>query len=113
MNRLLFIFVLIFTFSSMTILLLAQTPLTPMEELGKKIYFDKIADPDFIEPKGYVYVGYSRERLEMENMPQFERILRFARRMSEITGYEMAGENRPSRVVLLSNGRSPLTIEER
>lgn len=73
---------------------------------------DKIADPDFIEPKGYVYVGYSRERMEMENMPAFEKILEFAGRMSELTGYEIAGENRPSRVVLLSNGRSPLTIDE-
>ncbi|MGA1821736.1 MAG: 4-demethylwyosine synthase TYW1 [Thermoplasmatota archaeon] len=72
---------------------------------------DKIADPDFIEPKGYVYVGYSRERLEMENMPSFERILGFANRMSELTGYAITGENRPSRVVLLSNGRSPISIE--
>ena len=67
---------------------------------------------DFIEPKGYVYVGYSRERMEMENMPAFEKILEFAGRMSELTGYEIAGENRPSRVVLLSKGRSPLTIDE-
>ena len=71
---------------------------------------DKRADPDFIEPKGYVYVGYSRERLEMDNMPSFEEILRFARRMGELTGMEIVGENPPSRVALLSKGSVPLMI---
>ncbi len=71
---------------------------------------DKRADPDFIEPKGYVYVGYSRERLEMDNMPSFEEILGFAGRMTELTGMEIVGENPPSRVVLLSKGSVPLMI---
>ena len=71
---------------------------------------DKRGDPDFIEPKGYVYVGYSRERLSMDNMPSFDDILGFVKRMSELTGYEITGENRPSRVVLLSNGRKTMLI---
>ncbi|MFW3145456.1 MAG: 4-demethylwyosine synthase TYW1 [Thermoplasmatota archaeon] len=65
---------------------------------------------DFIEPKGYVFVGYSRERLTMENMPSFEEIEGFASRISELTGYAMAGSNRPSRVVLLSSGRKKLMV---
>jgi tRNA wybutosine-synthesizing protein 1 len=66
---------------------------------------------DFIEPKGYVHVGYSRERLEMENMPTMERIQGFARRISKITGYRIVGEHPPSRVVLLSNGRKDLKLK--
>ena len=71
---------------------------------------DSLGAPDFIEPKGYVYVGYSRERMEIENMPSFDRIRGFAGRMGELTGYEIAGETAPSRVVLLSNGNAPLRI---
>lgn len=71
---------------------------------------DKIADPDFIEPKGYVYVGYSRERMKMENMPSFEEISVFASRMSELSGYEVVGKNPPSRVVLLSSGKVKMNI---
>lgn len=66
---------------------------------------------DFIEPKGYVHVGYSRERLERSNMPSFERIASFAGRMSELTGYSIAGENPASKVVLLSNGSKGMMIE--
>lgn len=47
----------------------------------------------------------------MDNMPSFERIHSFAEKMSELTGYEIAGEMKASRVVLLSNGRVDLRIE--
>ncbi len=71
---------------------------------------DKIADPNFIEPKGYVYVGYSRKRMKMENMPSFEEISAFAEKMSELTGYEVVGNNPPSRVILLSSGKVQMSI---
>lgn len=29
-------------------------------------------NPDYIEAKAYMFVGYSRKRLEVENMPMFE-----------------------------------------
>ena len=72
---------------------------------------DRIAEPDFIEPKGYVYVGYSRERLSLENMPSFEEISSFASEISKLTGYRIVGDMAPSRVVLLSNCNVPLKIE--
>ncbi|MDG6223954.1 MAG: 4-demethylwyosine synthase TYW1 [Candidatus Thermoplasmatota archaeon] len=71
---------------------------------------DLKGDFDFIEPKGYVHVGYSRERLERSNMPSFERIRGFAERMSELTGYLKAGENPASKVILLSNGAKDMSI---
>jgi len=67
---------------------------------------------DFIEPKGYVHVGYSRERLERSNMPTMERIRNFAGRMEELTGYSIAGENPSSKVILLSNGKKTMEIKE-
>ncbi len=63
---------------------------------------DRIADPHFIESKGYVNVGYSRERLTMQNMPTHEEIRKFALRLaSELGDYELQSERRDSRVALL------------
>lgn len=62
----------------------------------------KKAEPDFVEPKGYMYVGHSRKRLDMENMPSHEEIKSFANELAKETGYELTDESEPSRVVLLS-----------
>ncbi len=68
------------------------------EEYAK---LDLLAEPNFIEPKAYVFVGYSRERLTIENMPRHEEIREFAKKMAEITGYRYEDEREDSRVVLL------------
>ena len=60
------------------------------------------ANPTYVEPKGYVYVGMSRKRLGFENMPSHREIVDFGRRLSELTGYRMIDESAASRVVLLS-----------
>ena len=66
---------------------------------------DEKAEPWFIEPKGYVYVGYSRERLTMQNMPSHDEIKKFASRLAELTGYKIEAERTDSRVVLLGRGK--------
>lgn len=60
------------------------------------------AEPDFIEPKGYMWVGESQNRLPMNSMPFHEDILDFAKNLSELTGYKIKDEFKPSRVVLLT-----------
>ncbi len=63
---------------------------------------DGIAEPHFIESKGYVHVGYSRERLSMRNMPSHDEIRKFAVRLGQNLGnYEIQSERKDSRVVLL------------
>lgn len=59
------------------------------------------ANPDFIEPKGYVHVGYSRRRLERSDMPSLHEVLEFSKRLSEATGYEVADYSESSKVALL------------
>ncbi len=61
----------------------------------------KKAEPDFVEPKGYMWVGYSRQRLKMENMPLHQEIRDFAEELAGGTGYKLVDESEPSRVVLL------------
>jgi len=62
------------------------------------------ASPDFVEVKAYMYVGWSRYRLKMSNMPSFEEIRGFASEICGASGYEQCNEFAPSRVVLLSAG---------
>lgn len=56
---------------------------------------------DFIEAKAYMFVGFSRRRLMIENMPMYDEVNGFAKELARETGYSIADESRPSRVVLL------------
>jgi len=56
---------------------------------------------DFVEVKGYMWVGYSRARLRMENMPLHQEIRAFAEGLARETGYKLVDESEPSRVALL------------
>ncbi len=62
---------------------------------------DALARPDFIEPKGYVYMGRSRQRLGRDHVPEHDEIARFAGRLAERTGYRVLDESPESKVVLL------------
>ncbi|VVB73418.1 S-adenosyl-L-methionine-dependent tRNA 4-demethylwyosine synthase [uncultured archaeon] len=64
------------------------------------------ADPDYVEVKAYMAVGYSRKRVGMPGMPTFEEIRAFAGQLAEETGYIYADEHTPSRVVLLCRDES-------
>lgn len=43
---------------------------------------DEIAGPTFIEPKGYVFVGDSRTRMTIKNMPPHASVAEFSRRLA-------------------------------
>ena len=59
------------------------------------------ATPNFVEAKGYMWVGYSRKRLTMENMPLHGEVREFAEGLARETDYGIVDESEPSRVVLL------------
>lgn len=61
----------------------------------------KIANPDYIEVKGYMCVGYSRERLTLANMPEHDEILDFSLKIANEIGREVINQSKISRVVLL------------
>ena len=64
---------------------------------------DALGKPNFIECKGYSFVGESRLRLKAENMPPHASVRRFAERLAELLGYGVAAEREDSRVVLLTH----------
>jgi tRNA wybutosine-synthesizing protein 1 len=70
-----------------------------------------IAEPDFIEVKAYMHLGYSRKRLEKSAMPEHSEIAAFASMLADETGYDLIDQVEISRVVLLSNKKiTPLLL---
>jgi len=63
----------------------------------------KKGDPDFLEVKGYMFVGASRERLDKKNMPWHEEVVDFSKRLLEfLPEYDVVAEHIPSRVIMLA-----------
>jgi tRNA wybutosine-synthesizing protein 1 len=61
----------------------------------------KRSSPDFVEIKAYMFVGYSRKRLQWENMPSNQEIYDFADSVAEKCGLEIIDKAYESRVVLV------------
>jgi tRNA wybutosine-synthesizing protein 1 len=72
-----------------------------LESPEKFARFIELAEPDFIEPKGYVHVGYSRRRLERSHMPTLDEVMNFSKKLSEETGYTIKDYSVESKVALL------------
>ena len=73
---------------------------------------DNRAEPDFIENKGYVYVGHSRENLSAENMPSHDDIMDFSAKIAPLTGRKILSDSKPSRVALVGQEITPIPIPE-
>lgn len=68
----------------------------------------KLASPNYVEVKGFSFVGSSREQqrgLSKQSMPEHEEIRAFARELAARAGYIETAEHRMSRIVLLSRDR--------
>jgi len=74
---------------------------------------DNIADPDFIEAKGYVYVGNSRSNHTIENMPSHDEIMEFSRTLAPMVGREVLSDRRESRVALIGKEMNPVVLPEK
>ncbi len=61
--------------------------------------------PDFVEVKGYMFLGSSRGRLTSENAPSHREIRAFSQKLADLTGYILTDEQIESRVVLLSQSK--------
>ena len=59
------------------------------------------ANPKYVEVKAYMFVGSSRKRLSLDNMPSHQDVRDFAQEIADKTGRELTKESEVSRVVLL------------
>ncbi len=82
---------------------LRLTLIKGLNMVDPKGYADLIvlADPHFVEVKAYMFVGASRLRLSMDNMPRHEEVRAFAEEVARLSGYQVIDEQKESRVVLL------------
>ena len=72
----------------------------------------QMAQPDFIEIKSYMHVGFSQKRLKRENMPLHEEVNQFAQELLKfLPDYRIIDEKENSRVVLLSDGKKDKKIK--
>lgn len=68
------------------------------------------AEPDFVEVKGYSWVGFSRHRLQEENMPSMKEVESFAKEINEFLNYKISDKHIDARVVLLEKGEKERKI---
>lgn len=59
----------------------------------------------FVEVKGYMYLGYSRNRLARENMPDHTHVRSFAEKIAAACDYRFRDQNKLSRVICLERVR--------
>lgn len=80
------------------------------EEYAKLI---QKANPDFIEIKGYMSVGFARKRLGYERMPRHELVKKFAKEILKyLKGYKLLDEKEESSVVLLGKSKRSMKIKK-
>lgn len=69
-------------------------------------------EPDFVEVKGYMFLGSSRDRLSNENAPSHRDIRAFSQKLADLTGYHVLDEQIESRVVLLSQSKDIKKLQQ-
>ncbi len=80
-----------------------------LEEYAELI---KKANPMFVEIKGFMSVGFSRQRLGYERMPYHEDITQFSKALLKfLPGYKFLDEKKESRVVLLGKSKTDMKIK--
>ncbi|HOI19048.1 MAG TPA: 4-demethylwyosine synthase TYW1 [Candidatus Woesearchaeota archaeon] len=64
-----------------------------------------LSDADFVEVKAYMFVGASRQRLSLSNMPRHPEVMEFAKEITKYCDYSVIDEKKESRVVLLGSNK--------
>ena len=74
----------------------------------------KKANPMFVEIKGFMSVGFARQRLGYDKMPYHENIVDFSNELLKfLPGYKFLDEKKESRVVLLGKNKGDMKIKEK
>ncbi len=82
-----------------------MTQIKEYAELVKK------ANPLFIEVKGFMSVGFARQRIGYDKMPWHEDIVEFSKKLAKETGLKVLDEKEESRVVLLGKSKKEMKIK--
>ncbi len=69
------------------------------------------AKPLFVEVKGYMSVGFARERLGYDRMPSYDEMKNFVEKLSTATGLKILDSHEHSRVWVMGKSKRELRIE--
>jgi len=85
-----------------------------MKEEYLKEYAELIkkADPRFVEIKGFMSVGFARQRLGYDRMPDFKEMKNFAEKLSKETKLKLLDWHENSRAFVLGKNKSDLKIKK-
>lgn len=72
-----------------------------MVEADKWAELIEKANPKFVEVKAYMFVGASRQRMTLANMPYHRDIIEFSKKIEENSKYKIIDEKQESRVTLM------------
>jgi tRNA wybutosine-synthesizing protein 1 len=73
----------------------------------------KKADPLFVEVKGFMSVGFARQRLGYERMPYHKEIVEFSKEVLKfLPEYKILDEKKESRVLLLGKDKKDMKIKK-
>jgi tRNA wybutosine-synthesizing protein 1 len=84
-----------------------------MENIGQYAELVKKATPMFVEVKGFMSVGFARERIGYDKMPYHKDIVDFSEKLAKETGLKILDEKVESRVVLLGKNKGDMEIRMR
>jgi len=81
---------------------------TSKEQLKKLAKLIETSQPDFLEIKAYMHIGYSRKRLDLTNMPTHLETKEYAKQMQPfLLSFKYLDEQRLSRIlVYINNGKN-------
>jgi len=68
------------------------------------------ANPLYVEVKAYMYLGFSRRRLKLENMPRHSEVVRFAQDLAKRVSYDFVADSLHSRVALIARVSKPVEV---
>ena len=85
-----------------------------MKEEHVKEYAELIkkSKPMFVEVKGFMSVGFARQRLGYDRMPTYEEMLEFVKKLSKETGLKLLDSHEYSRAFVLGKEKWELGIKE-
>ncbi|MBI4141331.1 4-demethylwyosine synthase TYW1 [Candidatus Woesearchaeota archaeon] len=82
-----------------------------MDTPDKFKFIVDMMQPDVIECKAYAWMGYSRQRLSLDNAPDYNEVDIFAKKLMSATGYVLALSKMGSDVVMLAR-QTPRIVDD-
>jgi len=73
----------------------------------------KKAKPMFVEIKGYMSVGFARQRLGYDRMPTYEEMQDFAKKLAKLTKLKILDDHERSRAFVLGKDKRMLKIKRK